>query len=887
MSLAPGARLGPFQIVDLLGAGGMGEVYRARDLRLDRTVALKVLAADLAGGPDERARFEREARAIASLTHPHICTLYDVGHHEGAEFLVMELLEGPTLAARLETDALPLAEALTYATQVASALAAAHRLGLVHRDLKPANIVLTRSGAKLLDFGLAKLRAERQAGIEGLTRTSVTVEGTILGTLHYMAPEQLEGREVDERADIFAFGVVLFEMLTGKRAFDGASQAGVIAAILHEPPPRVTALVKEATPALERLLTTCLAKSPDDRWSSAHDVWLQLKVLGATPDRPSGTPDRAGADGHWAGSARQRLPWAIAALATFAALITGAWAWSSSRVPATETRADVLSILPSDDTRLDYGEAAQISPDGRLVAFVATDRAGHTGLYVRRRESLDVRLLPGTDEATMPFWAPDSRRLGFFAHGHLKTVALGGGAPQTLARAAVPRGGTWSVDDVILFLGVPSQPPFRVAASGGEAEHVPTPPTEGLPEGRWFPSFLPDGRHYLYLAISEQDRRGGTIRVGSLDSAEAQDLVASRMSAVYSAGFLLFRREAVLMAQPFDAATRQLTSAAVPVAQDVGVNAITYQGLFSAADTGDLVYQGLRAVSEPVWFDRQGRRLGAVLPPGDYSTMCLTPDARQVVYVAADPASGNIDLWAVESDGGAPSRLTFNPAVDFYPVCGPTGEDVVFSSLRVGAPNLYRLPLATPGSEMLLLESPVPKLATDWSSDGRLVVYSVLNRATAWDIEIVPLDGLPGTTFAGSGAEETSGRLSPDRRWMAYVSNETGTFEVYVRPFPEGSGKWQISRGGGKQPQWRRDGRELFYVAPDRRLIAVDVAGSPAGLSVGRSETLFDTKLMGWERAGPGTQYAVTADGQRFLVNTAADVVAPVTLIRQWAAAIR
>lgn len=887
MSLSPGARLGPFQIVSLLGAGGMGEVYRARDLRLDRTVALKVLAADLAGGPDERARFEREARAIASLTHPHICTLYDVGHHEGTEFLVMELLEGPTLAARLESGPLPLREAITCATQVASALAAAHRLGLVHRDLKPANIILTRSGAKLLDFGLAKLRAERPTGIEGLTRTSVTVEGTILGTLHYMAPKQLEGREVDERADIFAFGVVLFEMLTGKRAFDGASQAGVIAAILHEPPPSVTALVNEATPALERLLTTCLAKGPDDRWSSAHDVWLQLKAFEAAPDRPAGTPDSAGVDGHKAGSARQRLPWAIAALATFAALITGAWAWSSSRVPATESRADVLSILPSDDTSLDYREAAQISPDGRLIAFVATDRAGHTGLHVRSRESLDVRLLPGTDEATMPFWAPDSQRLGFFAQGQLKTVALGGGAPQTLARAAVPRGGTWSVDDVILFVGVPSEPPYRVAAAGGEAVNVPIAPVEGLPEGRWFPSFLPDGRHYLYLALSEEDRRGGTIRVGSIDAPESQDLMASRTSAAYSAGFLLFRREATLMAQPFDAAGRRLAGPPVPVAEDVGFNAITYQGLFSGADTGDLVYQGLRARSEPVWFDRQGRRLGAVLPPGDYSTICLTPDARQVVYESADPVSGNVDIWVVDSDGGAPSRLTFNQAIDFYPVCGPTREEVVFSSLRDGAPNLYRLPLATPGAETLLLDSPAPKLASDWSSDGRLVVYSVLNRVSGWDIEVMPLDGGPRLTFAGSPAQERFGRLSTDRRWMTYVSNETGTSEVYVRPFPEGSGRWQVSRGGGQQPQWRADGRELYYVAPDRRLIAVEVVVGAAGLSVGRSQVLFDTKLMGWERTGAGALYAATPDGQRFVVNTATDVVAPVTLIRQWAAAIR
>lgn len=885
MSLTPGTTLGPFEVADLLGAGGMGEVYRARDLRLDRTVALKVLPPALSGGPDERARFEREARAIASLTHPHICTLYDVGHHEGTEFLVMELLEGPTLAARLESGPLPLGEALTCATQVASALAAAHRLGLVHRDLKPANIVLTRSGAKLLDFGLAKLRAERQTGLEGLTRTSITTEGTILGTLHYMAPEQLEGREVDERADLFAFGVVLFEMLTGRRAFDGTSQAGVIAAILHEPPPSVTELVREAPPSLERLLAACLAKNRDDRWSSAHDVWLQLKALGDPPGRPAGSSG-TGPEGRRAASRDQRLPWTIPALTTVAAILLGALAWSA-RPPVADTFRDVVSILAPDGTRLDDTEAAQISPDGRLLAFVATDRSGHTGLYIRHRESLDVRLLPGTDAAAMPFWAPDSQRLGFFAQGQLKTIDLGGGSPQTLARAPVPRGGSWSVDDVILFSALPSEPPFRVAASGGEAVTVPVPPTEGLPEGRWFPSFLPDGRHYLYLALTEHDRRGGSVRVGSLESPEAQELVASRTSAVYSAGFLLFRREATLMAQPFDSMARRLTGAPVPVAEDVGFNAISYQGLFSSADMGDLVYQGLRARSEPTWFDREGRRLGTVLPPGDYSTMCLTPDATRVIYERADPVSGNIDIWVVDGDGGIPSRLTFNQAVDFYPICGPTGEDVVFSSLRGGPPSLYRVPIATPGSETLLFASPAPILATDWSSDGRLVVYSVLNRTSGWDIEVMPLDGGPRITFAGSGAEERFGRLSPDGRWMAYVSDESGTSEVYIRPFPEGGGRWQISSGGGQQPQWRGDGRELYYVAPDRRLIAAELAGGRTGLSVGPSQTLFDTRLVGWERLGAGAQYAVSADGQRFLVNTASDVYAPITLVRRWSAGLR
>jgi serine/threonine protein kinase len=444
MAFSSGTRLGPYQIISPLGAGGMGEVYRARDTRLDRAVAIKSLPAELSGDSERRSRFEREAKAIAALSHPHICTLYDVGHHEGFDFLVMELLEGETLAARLERGCLKIAEVLVCATQIADALDQAHRQGIIHRDLKPANVMLTRSGAKLLDFGLAKLCSGGAPIVNGLTDTAqLTGQGQIVGTFQYMAPEQLERKEVDARSDLFSFGTIVYEMVTGRRAFKGSSQASLIGAILHGSPSPLTQVAPDVPPALERLLALCLSKNPDDRSSTARDVCLQLK--GISENRHSGP-----ALGVQQGRLRERLAWGAAATATLAAIAL-AMVIIVSRGPRAETGLDLLSVLPAEQTTLAYGEAPQISPDGQHVAFVAGDRSGKSWLYVRKRDSLAARALPGSEEATLPFWAPDSRTLGFFAQGQVKTISISGGSPRTLAPAPLPRGGTWSRDNVILF----------------------------------------------------------------------------------------------------------------------------------------------------------------------------------------------------------------------------------------------------------------------------------------------------------------------------------------------------------------------------------------------------------------------------------------------------
>ena len=519
MSLIAGARLGPYEIVGPLGAGGMGEVYDARDTRLDRAVAIKILRAEFADSADRRARFEREARAIASLNHPHICTLHDIGHQDGIAYLVMERLEGETLADRLVRGPLPFGEALACAGQVADALDRAHGQGIVHRDLKPANIMLTRSGVKLLDFGLARLLEAEAPALGSQTRTALTQEGTIVGTLQYMAPEQLEGKPTDARTDLFAFGAILYEMVTGRRAFDSPSQAGIVGAILHAEVPAIAS----APPAFARVLSACLAKKPEDRWSSAHDVRLLLNGIGTEAHSGVVTmPPPVARRG-------QRAGWIVAAVALAAmAAVVARTPWQPAASPP-----DVLSLVPPTGTTFARGDAPQVSPDGRDIAFVATDGAGRTLLYLRSRSSPVARPLAGTDDATLPFWAPDGRHLGFFARSALKTVAVSGGTPRTLARAPVPRGGTWSKDDVIVFVPYPNVQAQQIPAAGGTA--TPVTVSDPAPHLRWFPSFLPDGRHYLYLAVDLITRRGTAVHVASLDSAETRELVPSTVSATYAA----------------------------------------------------------------------------------------------------------------------------------------------------------------------------------------------------------------------------------------------------------------------------------------------------------------------------------------------------------------
>jgi serine/threonine protein kinase len=873
MTLSPGTRLGPYQVAGPLGAGGMGEVYAARDTRLERSVAIKVLPREFSDDAGRRARFEREAAAIASLSHPNICTLHDVGDHDGTMFLVMEKLDGATLAARLAQGPMTPDEAITCASQIAEGLAFAHRAGIVHRDLKPANVMLTRTGAKLLDFGLAKVAS----GVaESPTATALTVHGEILGTLPYMSPEQLQGHDVDARADIFAFGAMLHEMVTGQRAFTGSSQASLIGAILHFEPPRVTRVAPGAPPALDRLVAVCLAKDPADRWSSASDVLLQLKGLAESTtvdERVAPGPRTAG----WA----TRLAWPLAALGLVTASVLGGVL--ATRRPEPPAHSDVLSIMPPEDSTFMRGEAPQISPDGRHLAFSSTDRAGTRGLYIRSLDSATPRVLPGTENGSLPFWSPDSRMLGFFADGQLKTVAIAGGTPTMLARVGLPRGGAWSKDNLILFSQRPNAALVVVPAGGGEPTPVPTPDKPGIPG---FPSFLPDGRHYVFTELNLQNRMVESLVLGSLDRPETRRLVGTTSSGVYASGHLLFRRATTLLAQRFDATTLQLSGEPVVIAENVGVNPVTFQALFSASNTGALAYRDAAPGAQLAWFSRSGQRLAAVGTPGEFNSLCMTPDGRRIVYEQADTTSGNIDMWTMDLATAATTQLTFAGPVEFYPVCAPNGRDIALAVLKPSNPNLFKQSLSAPGQTVPLLESPLPKIPTDWSRDGSQLIFSVLSPSTGWDVASLSLaTGQPRPLIA-TPAHETNAKLSPDGRWLAYVSNESSRVEVYVQAMAGGGAKWLVSRGGGMQPQWSADGRQLYYMALDRRLMVVDVRAEDAVFTPSPPVGLTETRFTEWETSG-GMSYVVAPDGSRVLVNTSTDTGRPVSLMQNWPARVR
>ncbi len=876
MPLRAGTRLGPYEIVAPLGTGGMGEVFEARDTRLGRRVAIKIMRPEFAGDSD-RARFEREARAIASLAHPHICTVHDVGHQDGVEFLVMEFLDGESLARRLARGAIPIGDTLALAIQIADALDRAHRQGIVHRDLKPANIMLTKEGAKLLDFGVARLLdPERVEGGTATMPAGLTGTGVIVGTLEYMSPEQLGGLAIDTRADLFALGAVVYEMVTGRKAFEAPNPAATIAAILQSDPPPLRSLRPDAPPALDRVVSMCLAKDPDERWSSAHDVRLLLEGIRA--EGGNGPTSAAAART----GRRERVAWILAALAILSAgLLAARVTW---RQPAEQL--DVLSVLPPGGTTLTIGEAPQISPDGRTLAFVATDAAGRTLLYVRSRSGLTPRPLADTDDATLPFWSPDSRQLGFFAQGKLKTVDLSGRQPETIAVAPVPRGGSWSRENVIVFVPFPDELPMRVPAAGGPVTKVALPVS--VDERRWFPCFLPDGRHYLYLAIELAHRSAAAIRVASLDSADVTEVTRSGFPAVYAdPGYLLFRRETALVAQRFD--TRRLTLEGAPevVAENIGFNSVGYRGLYSAASSGALAYVEPGPGSRLAWLERSGRRAGTVGLPAKFNSLSLSADGKRVVYDAADPKSGNLDIWSLDIGSGVSSRLTFDPAVDFYPIWSPKEDEVVFSSPRSGMLSLYRLQAAAPGSETAMKQPPGAKIATDWSRDGKFVIYSAFNPKTSWDIVVMPLTG--GTApiqFAATDAEERHGHFSPDGRWIAYTLQQGGTPEVYVQPFPATGAKWQVSSGGGRQPVWSANGRELFYLSPELKLTAAEVTTGSSGFAVGASRVMAETRVVSLERTNHGNSFAVTPDGQRFLVIESGDAVTPITVLLNWTSAL-
>lgn len=869
MPLSPGTRLGPYEILAPLGAGGMGEVYRARDIRLDRTVAIKVLPSHLSSNPERRQRFEREAKAISSLNHPHICTLYDIGHHEGVDFLVMEHLEGETLEERLKKGALPLDQVLGYAVEVADALDKAHRQGLTHRDLKPGNIMLTRSGAKLLDFGLAKPAATPGSALTAMATGSqpLTTEGTIVGTFQYMAPEQLERNEVDARTDIFAFGTVLYEMATGKKAFEGKTQASVIAAILERDPTPITALQPMTPEALNRVIKKCLAKDPDNRWQTASDLRDELKWIaeigsGAAVSPPPLTARR---------KTRQRI-WAATTFLLFLAVV----ALTVLVLHRSEPNGRVVRfVIPPPEKSTITGSMA-ISPDGSRIAFVAADFSGKDHLWVQSMDSLSALQLPESDDASFPFWSPDSRYVGFFAESNLKTIAISGGPPHSLCDVSDARGGTWNRSGVILFAPNSGSGLYRIPATGGSMTAVTTRDESQETSHRW-PVFLPDGYHFIYFIQAGKADVAG-IYLGSLDSKEKKRLLSGHLYAAFAApGYLLFARERTLMAQPFDTRRLQLTGDAAPIAESIWSSPVV-NGLaaFSVSENGVLAYRsGSAATNRLLWFDRSGKQSGSLGSPGTYDQPALSPDGKRL---AVDEGS---NIWLIDSSTQTSSRLTFGSGQTA--TWSPDGGRVIFNSNRQGTDDLYQKLSNNAGNEELVLRSNFSKYPDDWSADGRFVVFDNVDPKTRFDLWVLPMFGdRKPRPFLQTQFNETQGHVSPNGRWLAYASDETGRYEVYVTGFPSVSGKWQVSSSGGAQPSWRRDGKELFYIAADKKLMAVEVKEDSSTFRAGVPVPLFQTHVRGLTDSR--NYYAARGEGKRFLVITPRqeDVSSPINVVLNW-----
>ena len=832
MPLPSGTKLGPYEILAPIGAGGMGEVYKATDTRLDRTVAIKVLPSHVSDDPQARERFEREARAVSSLNHPHICTLYDVGQENGVDFIVMEHIEGETLAERLEKRALPLEQALQRGIEIADALDKAHRHGVVHRDLKPGNIMLTKSGAKLLDFGLAKLMPEpSQVGPEMATVTKMTQEGTIIGTFQYMAPEQLEGKEADARTDLFAFGAVLYEMVTGRLAFEGESQASLIAAILEHEPPALSTLQTMTPPVLDHVVRMCLEKDPDERWQSASDVMRQLKWITAEGSSTTMLPP---------GKARSKPAQWIAIGIVLGTLLAGIGIWTfapprpaeptrrlSINLPADAPPAAVMGIVGTPGFAL--------SPDGSRVVY-AGESGDQRRLYLRSLARLDVTPLPGTERAQSPFFSPDGEWIGFFEFpgGTLKKVSVRGGPAITLCETRIPGGASWSADNTIIFA---TDGLFRVSASGGAPEPLTTPDPAKEETRHFRPEVLPNAKAVLFSIRPTVGAPPNRIAVLSLESGEYHTVLEGGYSPRYApSGHLLFLTGETLMAAPFDLEELRTTGPPVPVLEGISGTPNMSIGSFSFSGDGSLAYQPSLTAATLVWVDREGLEVEPLLedPLKNPSGLQISPDGRRLAL------STEGDIWVYPLDGRPPTRLTAGGS-DMLPVWVQGGSRIAFSSTRASGVDLLWIPSDGSSSEPeLLLKSPPPNFVRAWSHRTKELIFEQSPPGDPADIMAMAIDGEREPRVVVKTADaEGMGAISHDGRWLAYVSRVTGSWEVWVQPYPGPGAPTRISANGGMEPLWKPGDEELYYIEGGNKLMAVRIFLEPE-LRFEAPQTLFE-----------------------------------------------
>ena len=885
MALAAGDRLGPYEIISPLGAGGMGEVYRAKDPRLGRDVAIKVLPAEFSVDADRLRRFEQEARAAAALNHPNILTVHEIGTHAGQPYIVSELLEGQTLRGALGHGALPVNKAIERATQICHGLAAAHEKGIVHRDLKPENVFVTTDGRiKILDFGLAKLTEAAVAGAATMmaTRTAETTPGLVMGTVGYMSPEQVRAQAVDHRSDIFSFGSILYEMLSGARAFTGDTPADTMSAILGKDPPELTIGRGGISSGLERIVRHCLERVPTQRFQSATDVAFALETVTITAEHPLPTTQAADRRVRWT------APVILAATAVVAAIV----GWPHLRdAPAPSEPVRFQVFAPRQTTGIG---SPVLSPDGRRLAFSARAQDGRRRLWIRSLDSVDARPLAGTEDVVDPvFWSPDSRFIGFAAGASLKKVDVTGKPPITLcdgcaSSGVLSRGGAWSRDGIIVYPAINGL--WRIPEGGGVPARV-----GAIDTYVGYPTFLPDGRHFLYTRLSGGSENMGIV-VGSVDSTaehpNSRLVIAGVFGSGYApsrdpdVGYLLFVRDSTLMAQPFDPRRLALTGEAVPIAEHVPTEPMA----FSASASATLAFKSSDSATDAsklAWFNREGKSLGLIGQPGLHGNVSFSPNGKRLVVDRIESNTPARHVWTIDVRRGVFSRVNSGRADDYAPAVSADGR-VAFTS---GA-DLYVTLASGAAQPELLFKSPTVKHANDWSPDGRFLLFDDHHATQQQDLWILPLGGdRKPIPLLVTTADEAPAHFSPDEKWVAYSSDESGRREIYVRDFaPDhvpavGSGKWQISTAGGDKPRWRRDGNELYYIAPDGKLLAVAVKTTPT-FEPAVPVPLFDVTVSSYSFF----PYDVAADG-RFLINTPADPGAswstPITVVLNWMAVLK
>jgi eukaryotic-like serine/threonine-protein kinase len=901
-----GTTISHYKILEKLGEGGMGIVYKAQDISLDRFVALKFLPPHLSASEQDKARFIQEAKAASAINHPNICTIYSIDEHADQIFIAMELVEGRTLQEL--KGSLSSKQAIDIGIQVAEGLAAAHEKGIVHRDIKPDNVMIRKDGiAQIMDFGLAKLH-----GVSRLTK-----EGSTLGTAGYMSPEQVQGQETDHRSDIFSLGVLLFEMFTRQLPFKGIHETAVSYEIVNVDSPPMSSVDPEISPELDAVVLECLEKDPKERTQSAAQVATDLKryrrqssrqrASRITAARPLSTirPQRADEQPEQVQQRTSLLPWILVAVLILLLLVAGIKYFSSS-----SDRSLITAVIPRPEKISFYlygnnaGPAA-LSPDGKRLAFVAADSTGKRYLYVRSLDASVAKQLAGTEGALHPFWSPDNQFIAFFAQLKMKKIDASGGAPITICTVAFPRGGTWNVDGTIVFSGGPGTPLSSVAASGGIPSILTSFDSLRKENSHRWPSFLPDGRHFLYLArtvTGGAQGEGGLIRVGSLDGKTNKVLVPAVSNAVYASGYILYVRGTTLVAHPFDESALELKGEPTTIAEGVTYDPSINRSMFTVSSNGILVYQtGVEQNgSRLILHDRAGKSVGVASELSEYYYARFSPDDKRASAYIWDVQSHNADIWIIDFTRQLKTRFTFSAAMEIYSVWSPDGNRIIFDSNVEGKFNLYQKNTSNTGSETLLLRSDHDKNPCDWSKDGKYLLYQEDGgQKTQYDLWVLPLNGnREPVPFLQTEYNELNGRFSPDGHWVAYTSDESGQTEIYVRSFqepgaqtaPKGSTmsgeQRQVSIAGGDSPRWSGDGKELYYFSRDNKMMAADIAVKSGSLEVSHVRPLFEVPSI---VQLPMSDYDVTSDGKKFLINVPFESQneTPLTLVVNWDLALK